>query len=159
GGANDERTLRDNVAAFARWQLRPRVLRDVANPDVTTTVLGQEISMPILVAPVAYQRAAHPDGEVGMARGAQAAGTIMCLSTLGTSSPADVAATGARCWFQLYVPRDPGLAEELCRQAGALGFGALVVTVDLPVSGRRERDLRSGWVVPTELVVPSIGRR
>lgn len=157
GGANDEHTLRANVEAFRRWQLRPRVLRDVASPTTATTVLGQEVSLPVLVAPVAYQRAAHPDGEVAMARGARAAGTIMCLSTFATSTPADVAETGVDRWFQLYVPQDAGLARELCVQAGALGFRALVVTVDLPVSGRRERDLRTGWTVPAELIVPSVG--
>ena len=159
GGANDELTLHDNVAAYRRWQLRPRVLRDVASPTTATTVLGQEVSLPVLVAPVAYQRAAHPDGEVGMAVGARAAGTIMCLSTFATTSPADVAATGVDRWYQLYVPRDEGLRQELCRQAGELGFGALVVTVDLPVSGRRERDLRTGWTVPPDLLVPTVGLR
>ena len=114
--------------------------------------------MPLLVAPVAYQRAAHPDGELGMARGAHAAGTIMCLSTLSTCAAEDVTATGARCWFQLYVPRDESLARELCGRARELGFGALVVTVDLPMSGRRERDLRSGFTLPPELSVPSLGR-
>jgi len=158
GGANDEQTLRENVEAYGRWHLRPRVLRDVASPSTATTVLGRAVSMPLLVAPVAYQRAAHPDGEIGMARAALAAGTIMCLSTLATCSPADVVATGADCWFQLYVPHDKGAARDLCRQAGELGFRALVVTVDLPVSGRRERDLRSGFSVPPELTVPSIGR-
>ena len=159
GGANDELTLHENVAAYRRWQLRPRVLRDVASPTTATTVLGQEVSLPVLVAPVAYQRAAHPGGEVGMAVGARAAGTIMCLSTFATTSPADVAATGVDRWYQLYVPRDEGLRQELCRQAGELGFRALVVTVDLPVSGRRERDLRTGWTVPPDLLVPTVGRR
>src|SRR6185295_11923563 len=102
-------------------------------------------------------RAAHPDGEIATARAAAAAGTIMCLSTLATSSRAEVVATGAHCWFQLYVPRDEGLAHELCVEARELGFRALVVTVDLPVSGRRERDLRSGFAVPAELTVPAVG--
>ena len=159
GGANDELTLRENVEAFRRWQLRPRVLRDVSSPTSATTVLGQDVSLPVLVAPVAYQRAAHPDGEVGMARGTRAAGTIMCLSTFSTSSPADVAATGVDRWFQLYVPRDDALSRELCQQAAELGFAALVVTVDLPASGRRERDLRSGWVVPPEYLVSTVGLR
>jgi isopentenyl diphosphate isomerase/L-lactate dehydrogenase-like FMN-dependent dehydrogenase len=159
GGANDELTLHDNVAAYRRWQLRPRVLRDVAAPTTATTVLGQEVSLPVLVAPVAHQRAAHPDGEVGTALGARAAGTIMCLSTIATTSPADVAATGVDRWYQLYVLRDRGLTHELCRQAGELGFRALVVTVDLPVSGRRERDHRSGWTVPQDLLVATVGLR
>jgi isopentenyl diphosphate isomerase/L-lactate dehydrogenase-like FMN-dependent dehydrogenase len=159
GGANDELTLRENVDAYRRWQLRPRVLRDVAEPSTATTVLGEEVALPVLVAPVAYQRAAHPEGELGMAGGARDAGTIMCLSTFSTTSAADVAATGVRRWFQLYVPRDEGLRRELCRQAAELGFGALVVTVDLPVSGRRERDHRSGWALPDGLEIPSVGLR
>ena len=100
-----------------RWQLRPRVLVDVAGCTTATTVLGHEMSMPLIVAPVAFQRVAHPDGEVGMARAAAAAGTVMCLSTMSTSSPADVAATGAMRWFQLYVFRDEGVTRELVRQA------------------------------------------
>jgi isopentenyl diphosphate isomerase/L-lactate dehydrogenase-like FMN-dependent dehydrogenase len=158
GGANDEHTLRENLAAFARWQLRPRMLRGVAASSAATTVLGQEIALPVLVAPVAYQRTAHPDGEIATAKAALAAGTIMCLSTFATTSAAEVAATGAQRWYQLYVPRDDGLARELCRQARELGFATLVVTVDLPVPGRRERDLRTGFVVPSHLALPAVGR-
>jgi 4-hydroxymandelate oxidase len=157
GGAGDELTLLDNVAAFGRWQLLPRVLRGVGSVTARTTVLGHEVSLPVLVAPVAYQRAFHPEGELAMAAGAREAGTVMCLSTFATTTAADVAATGVARWFQLYPPRDQGLARELCVQAGELGFGALVVTVDLPVSGRRERDLRSGWTIPPELRVPVVG--
>jgi isopentenyl diphosphate isomerase/L-lactate dehydrogenase-like FMN-dependent dehydrogenase len=157
GGAGDELTLRDNVAAFRRWVLRPRMLVDVATCTTATTVLGQEISMPLLVAPVAFQRVAHPDGEVGMARAALAADTIMCLSTLATSTPVEVAATGAKRWFQLYVFRDEAVTRELIAQARDGGFGALVLTIDAPVRGNRERDLRSAFVVPPEISVASIG--
>jgi isopentenyl diphosphate isomerase/L-lactate dehydrogenase-like FMN-dependent dehydrogenase len=159
GGANDEVTLRENVEAYRRWQLRPRVLRDVADPGTAVTVLGQEVALPVLVAPMAYQRAAHADGEVGMANAAREAGTIICHSTFATSTAAEVAETGVKRWFQLYVPRDEGLTRKFCDQARELGFSALVVTVDLPVAGRRERDLRSGWAVPHELFVPSVGLR
>ena len=123
GGANDELTLHENVATYRRWHLRPRVLRDVASPTTATTVLGQEVSLPVLVAPVAYQRAAHPDGEVAMALGTRAAGTIMCLSTFATTSPADVAATGVDRWYQLYVMEDRGLTEELVRASGRSSAG------------------------------------
>ena len=92
GGAGDERTLRDNVAAFSRYALHPRVLVDVGEVTTRTTVLGTEISMPVLVAPVAFQRLVDPDGEVAMARAAAAAGTIMTLSTIATSHPAEIAA-------------------------------------------------------------------
>src|SRR6185503_11320155 len=109
GGAGDELTLRWNVEAFTRWQLRPRVLVDVSECTTAATVLGHELSMPLIVAPVAFQRVAHPDGEVGMARAAASVGTAMCLSTMATATPADVAATGVPRWFQLYVFRDPGV--------------------------------------------------
>jgi isopentenyl diphosphate isomerase/L-lactate dehydrogenase-like FMN-dependent dehydrogenase len=147
GGAGDETTLAENVAAYRRLTFRPRVLVDVADPSTATTVLGREVSLPVLVAPVAYQRVAHPDGEVATARAAAAAGTIMCLSTFATATMADVAMAGGPRWFQLYVPRDPGIAAETIGAAAAHGFEALVVTVDTPVLGRRERDLRTGFTI------------
>jgi len=158
GGAGDELTLRDNVEAYRRWLLRPRLLIDVEACTTATTVLGHEVSMPLLVAPVAFQRVAHPDGEPAMARAAHAAGTIMCLSTIATASPAEVAATGARLWFQLYVFRDEGVTRELIAQAREHGFGALVLTIDAPVRGNRERDLRTGFTVPEGLTIASLGR-
>jgi isopentenyl diphosphate isomerase/L-lactate dehydrogenase-like FMN-dependent dehydrogenase len=114
--------------------------------------------MPVLVAPVAYQRVAHPDGEVAMARAAAAAGTVMCLSTLATATPEEIAETGAARWFQLYVFRDAGFTREIVSRARDAGFTALVVTVDTPVLGRRERDLRTGFTVPEHLDVPALGR-
>jgi isopentenyl diphosphate isomerase/L-lactate dehydrogenase-like FMN-dependent dehydrogenase len=156
GGAGDELTLRDNVAAFQRWQLRPRALVDVETCTTATTVLGQEVSMPLLVAPVAFQRVAHPDGEVGMARAAKAAATVMCMSTMATSTPEEVAETGVPRWFQLYVFRDEGVTRELVERVAASGFTALVLTVDTPFLGRRERDLRTGFVV--DVPVASLGQ-
>ena len=158
GGAGDEVTLRDNVDAYRRWQLRPRVLVDVEGASAATMVLGREVSMPVLVAPMAYQRLAHPDGEVAMAQAVAAAGTIMCLSTLATSSAADVAATGVPRWFQLYVFRDAGVTRQLVDQARDNGFEALVVTVDAPVLGHRERDVRIGFTIPHDMPVPALGR-
>ena len=104
GGAGDEHTLRENVAAFGRWELRPRVLVDVSEVTTAATVLGTELSMPLLVAPTAFQRLADPEGELATARAAAAAGTVMCLSTLSSVSPAELAAAapGAPQWFQLY---------------------------------------------------------
>jgi isopentenyl diphosphate isomerase/L-lactate dehydrogenase-like FMN-dependent dehydrogenase len=147
GGSGDELTLRDNVAAFGRWILRPRVLVDVSVPTTETTVLGHTVSMPLLVAPTAFQRAAHPDGELATAHAASAAGTVMTLSTLATATPADVAVAGGPRWFQLYVFRDEGVTRALVDQAREHGFGALVLTVDTPVVGRRERDFRTGFTV------------
>ena len=151
GGAGDEWTLRDNVEAYRRWQLRPRVLIDVAEPSTATTVLGRELALPLIVAPMAFQRVAHPDGEVAMAKAAATAGTIMCLSTLATSTPAEVAATGVPRWYQFYAPADTGLAAEILANVREQGFEALVITADTPVLGRRERDIRTGFKVPHEL--------
>ena len=158
GGAGDELTLRENVAAFARWQLRPRVLVDVGETSTATTVLGTRVAMPLLVAPTAFHRVVHPDGEQGTARAAAAAGTIMCLSTIATASPAEVAAAapGAPRWFQLYVFRDRGVTRSLIEQAAENDFSAIAVTIDAPVLGRRERDLRTGFRVPAEITVPSV---
>jgi len=158
GGAGDELTLRDNVEAYRRWQLRPRVLVDVETCTTATTVLGQEISMPLIVAPVAFQRVAHPDGEPGMARAVLAADTIMCLSTIATATPAEVAATGVKRWFQLYVFKDDGVTRHLVDQAVGGGFKALVLTVDTPVLGRRERDHRTGFTIPPEITVAALGQ-
>jgi isopentenyl diphosphate isomerase/L-lactate dehydrogenase-like FMN-dependent dehydrogenase len=158
GGAGDERTLRENVAAFGRWRLRPRVLVDVAEVDTRTTVLGEPVAMPILVAPVAFQRLAHPDGEAGMARAAAGAGTVMCVSTLATARPGEVAAAApdARLWFQLYCFRDRGVTRALLSEAVEAGFRAVALTVDAPRPGRRERDLRSGFQLPAGVGVPSL---
>jgi isopentenyl diphosphate isomerase/L-lactate dehydrogenase-like FMN-dependent dehydrogenase len=158
GGAWDERTLADNVAAYGRWQLRPRVLVDVSGVDAQTTVLGTPVSMPLLVAPVALQRLVDPDGELAMARAAAQAGTIMCLSTIATASPSEVAsaAPGAPRWLQVYVFRDRGVTRAIVDEAMAAGFGALALTVDAPRAGRRERDLQTGFQLPPEVTVPAI---
>src|SRR4051794_23604363 len=134
------------------------MLIDVEACTTATTVIGQEVSMPLLVAPVAFQRVAHPDGEVGMARAAKAAGTVMCLSTMATSTPAEIADTGVQRWFQLYVFRDEGVTREVVGRVVDAGFTALVLTVDTPVLGRRERDFRTGFVVPPEFPVASLGQ-
>jgi isopentenyl diphosphate isomerase/L-lactate dehydrogenase-like FMN-dependent dehydrogenase len=159
GGAGDEWTLRDNVEAYRRWFLRPRVLVDVSAATTATTVLGQQISLPLVVAPLAFQRGGHPDGELGMARAARTAGTIMCLSTISTSTPAEVAATGVARWFQLYAFDDQGLTGDLIAQARDHGFSALVLTVDAPVRSLREREHRLGYSIPDDLTVEAFTRR
>ena len=158
GGADDERTLRWNVEAYARWQLRPRVLCDVTDVSTETTVLGTPVSMPLLVAPVAFHRMAHPEGEAGTARAAAAVGTLMCLSTIATATPAEIAAAapGALRWFQLYVFKDWGLTEALVEQAIEAGFSALVLTADTPYLGRREGPLRTGFAIPEDVRVPAV---
>lgn len=154
GGAGDERTLRWNREAFSRFRLRPRVLVDVSSVTTETTVLGTPVSMPVLVAPMAYQAIAHEDHELGMARGTAAAGTLMCLSTVATATPTDVAAAapGAPRWLQIYVFRDREVSDEVIAQALEAGFSALVLTADLPVVGIRDRELRAGFDVPEETV-------
>jgi isopentenyl diphosphate isomerase/L-lactate dehydrogenase-like FMN-dependent dehydrogenase len=158
GGANDEVTLAENVSAWRGWRLRPRVLAGNRQWETRIELLGQEISMPILVAPVAYQRLVDDEGELAMARAAAAAGTVMCLSTLATVRPGELAsaAPGGQRWFQLYCFRDEGVTQALVDEAIESGFEAIVITVDAPPGGRRERDLRTGFKIPEGLGVPSV---
>jgi isopentenyl diphosphate isomerase/L-lactate dehydrogenase-like FMN-dependent dehydrogenase len=157
GGAGDEWTMRENRAAFERWVLRPRMLVDVSEVTTATTVLGTEMSLPVLVAPTAFQRVAHPDGELAMARGAAAAGSVLCLSTAATATIEEVAASApdAARWFQLYWSRDRGVVRDFVERAAAADYGAVMVTVDLPALGRRERDLRTGFEIPEDMPVPA----
>jgi 4-hydroxymandelate oxidase len=138
-GADDALTLRDNVAAWSRIKLRPRVLRGVKEIDTTTTVLGTPVAAPILVGPSGRHGLFHPDGEVATAVGAAAAGTVMMPATASSRALEDVAgsAPDAARWFQLYVTRDRGWTEELLVRAEAAGFKAIVLTVDVPEVGRR----------------------
>jgi 4-hydroxymandelate oxidase len=156
-GANDEITVRENHAAYERIRLAPRMLVDVTKRDTSTTVLGQNISMPIMIAPTAFQRMAHPDGELASTKAAGRAGTIMTLSTLANSSIEDVAAaaTGA-LWFQLYVYKDRQVTASLVKRAEAAGFKAIVLTVDSPLLGRRERDVKNRFQLPANLSVANL---
>ncbi len=158
GGAGDEITLGDNVAAWRRWRLRPRVLVDVSDVGTGSELLGGPVSMPVCVAPVAFQRLVDPDGEVAMARAAAAAGTVMSLSTLATARPSEVAAGApeGRRFFQLYCFRDEAITRALMEEAVESGFEAILLTVDAPVGGRRERDARTGFAVPADIRVPSL---
>src|SRR5215471_440215 len=153
GGADDEVTLRANEAAFARIGLVPRVLRGSGEPELGLTLLGCRASMPIVIAPTAFHRLAHPEGERATARAAASAGTIMIVSMASTVPLEDVAVeaqatvgTDATLWIQLYLQPDLQFTESIVRRAEAAGYKALVVTVDSPVFGRRERDLRNGFV-------------
>jgi isopentenyl diphosphate isomerase/L-lactate dehydrogenase-like FMN-dependent dehydrogenase len=158
GGAGDELTLRENDEAWRRWRLRPRVLTGAGAASTAVELLGGPLSMPLLVAPVAYQRLVDPEGEIGMARAAAEAGTAMCLSTLATTRPAEVAklAPPGRRWFQLYCFRDEAVTAALTEEAVESGFEAIVVTVDAPPGGNRERDRRTGFKIPAGLGVPSV---
>ena len=161
GGAGDERTLRWNREAFSRFRLRPRVLVDVSSVSTETTVLGTPVAMPALVAPMAFQQIAHEEGEVAMARGAGAAGTLMCVSTVATATPAEIAeaAPGAPRWLQIYVFRDRGVSDEVIAQALEAGFSALVLTADLPVYGIRHRESRTGFEAPEDDVPAIVAAR
>ncbi|HET7119692.1 MAG TPA: alpha-hydroxy acid oxidase [Solirubrobacterales bacterium] len=158
GGAGDEVTLRENVEAWGRYRLRPRVLNDVSVVTAEAEVLGRPVEMPILVAPVAYQRMAHPEGEAAMAAGAAAAGSVMCLSTLSTTRPGEVAAAApaGRHWFQLYSFKDEAVTRALADEAVDAGFEAIVLTADAPPGGNRERDRRNRFTLPRELGTPSL---
>ena len=161
GGAGDERTLRWNREAFSRFRFRPRVLVDVSEVSTEATVLGTPVSMPALVAPMAFQQIAHEEGEVAMARGAGAAGTLMCVSTVATATPAEIAASApdAPRWLQIYVFRDRGVSDEVIEQALEAGFSALVLTADLPVYGIRHREARTGFEAPEDDVPAIVAAR
>jgi isopentenyl diphosphate isomerase/L-lactate dehydrogenase-like FMN-dependent dehydrogenase len=134
------------------------VLVDVSGVTTRATVLGTEVEMPVLVAPVAFQLLAHPGGEAGMARAAQAAGTVMCLSSLTSTRAAEVAeaAPGGKHWMQVYCFRDRGVTRAMVEEAAEAGYEVLLLTVDAPYAGRRERDLRTEFQVPAEIRAPAI---
>jgi 4-hydroxymandelate oxidase len=150
GGAWDEIDLAENEAAWRRRRLRPRVLVDVSRVDPSTTMLGTATALPMAIAPMAAEGLAHPDAELAVARAAALAGVPFVLSTMSTCSMEDVAAAapdGVR-WFQLYTQADPGRSRSLVERAEAAGYGAVIVTVDLPVLGYRQRDRRAGFYLP-----------
>jgi 4-hydroxymandelate oxidase len=152
-GAGDERTLRANRAAFERCRLLPRVLVDVSHRTLATTVLGRPLDWPVLVAPMAFHGLACAEAECATARAAAETGTAMVVSTMANVALETVraAAPVARQWFQLYVQRDRGITAELVSRAAAAGYEALMITVDTPVLGRREGDLRHGFHLPPHL--------
>nr|KJB57223.1 hypothetical protein B456_009G154200 [Gossypium raimondii] len=153
-GAEDQWTLKENRNAFSRILFRPRILIDVSKIDMTTTVLGFKISMPIMIAPTAMQKMAHPEGEYATARAASAAGTIMTLSSWATSSVEEVASTGPGIrFFQLYVYKDRNVVAQLVRRAERAGFKAIALTVDTPRLGRREADIKNRFTLPPFLTL------
>lgn len=156
GGAGTEGTVAENRRAFDRWLIRPRVLVDVSQVDTTVAALGSRLASPIGLAPAAFQRLAHPEGELATARAASSVGGLMVLSTLSTSSIEEVATAAGPRWFQLYVHRDRAMTEELVHRAEAAGYGAIVLTVDAPFLGRRWRDERNRFGLPADLDVPNV---
>ena len=157
GAAGDELTLAENRHAFDRLTLRPRVLVDVTTIRLQTTLLGQPVNFPILLAPTALNRLGHSDGETAAARAAGAAGTIMVLSTTASSTIEEVAdACATPLWFQLYVYKDREVTRDLVRRAEASGCRALVLTVDMPRMGRRERDVRNHFTLPPGITLRNL---
>ena len=147
GGAGDEVTLAENEEAWGHVWLRPRQLTGVSDDaDPSIALLGHDLALPVLLAPAAAQRLLHPDGELGAARAAAAAGTIFCLSTRATTDLAEVAEVGGPRWFQLYMHPDRDRVARMLRRAAEHGYDQVVMTIDLPVAGRRERELRHGLI-------------
>jgi L-lactate dehydrogenase (cytochrome) len=158
GAAEREITLRRARRLFAALELRPSILQDVSDVDLSTTVLGRTSALPFAFAPTGFTRMMNHEGERAVVRVAQRHGIPYSLSTLGTTSPEDVAAAApeARRWFQLYVWNDRAAGEELMRRAAEAGFEALVLTVDVPVAGARLRDVRNGFAIPPALTLSTV---
>jgi 4-hydroxymandelate oxidase len=157
GGAADEITLRANREVFDRMRLMPRILLDVSHIDTSVAVLGQQLSGPIILAPVAYHKLFHPEGELATVRGAGAAGVKMTLSTFSTASVEEVAREAKNpIWFQVYVQPDRGFTRELIQRAEAAGVAAFCVTVDTPVAGCRNREERTEFSLPEGLDCPNL---
>ncbi len=157
GGSDDEITLRDNDAAWRKVRFLPHVLRDVAKVSTKTELLGTALDTPILIAPMAAQKLAHTAGETAMARAASEAGTIMVVSTMGTVSLEEIAANSdAPRWFQLYMHRDRGLSSDLAQRAAAAGYGAIVLTVDLPVLSNRRKDVANRFDLPEGMIMENL---
>jgi 4-hydroxymandelate oxidase len=154
GGAGDEWTLAENRAAWSRIQLLPRMLRGVSDRSLATTVLGQQVSMPVLVPPMGFQGLCHGEAERATARATAAEGTIFCASTVSNDSLESIAeACGGPRWFQLYVYRDKEITRGLVDRAAAAGYSALCLTVDTPLAGARERDRRNSLRMPAHLAL------
>ncbi len=152
GGAEDEATVRRNEGAFDGLALIPRAMTGVAERDLSTTVLGERLSLPVILGPAGLARIAHRSGEEAVARAAVAGGTVFTLSTGSSASIESVAAAAnGPLWFQLYLWRDREVIAGLIRRAEASGYRALCVTVDVPIIGQRERDLRNGMTIPLRL--------
>ena len=156
GGSGGEATLAANRAAWEEIYLVPRVLRDVSARTTACELLGVRAAMPVAVAPIAYHRLAHPDGELATARAAKRAGVPFIAATLASHAIEEITAVGAETWFQLYWLRDRGRRMDLVRRAEEAGCSALVLTVDVPWMGRRLRDIRNGFALPPEVTAANL---
>lgn len=159
GGAESEKTLQRNVSAFDDLDIVPRVLRGVDKPDLKTSVLGIDISLPVIIAPAAAHGLAHISAEAGTARAAAVVDTIMAISNYASSSLRDIAVAGggAPQWFQLYLSKDDAFNRQIVRLAESLGMRAIVLTVDAPVGGNRFRDAKNDFKFP--LALPNVAKK
>lgn len=158
GAANDEVTLADNATAFRRLRFLPHIGGAVEGRDTSVEVLGRRWPTPFMVAPMSLHRLGEPEGEIAVARACAARGLVFSLSTVGTSTIEDVAATGAPRWFQLYLLKDRGRNRDLLGRAEAAGYEAVIFTMDAPILGRRERDIRTGFSLPPGVGYANIRR-
>jgi len=159
GGAEDEVTLAANRSGFRRIALRPRMLTGVSEVSTATEVLGLPLALPVALAPTAFNKLGHSDGEIAAVRAAGHAGTLMCCSTVSSVPLEDVAAAATGpLWFQLYVYRDRDVTRDLVKRAEAAGCRAVVLTVDTPRLGRRERDMRGGFSLPEGIKIANLER-
>ncbi|ATO12846.1 alpha-hydroxy-acid oxidizing enzyme [Micromonospora sp. WMMA2032] len=156
GGSGTETALAANRAALDRVAVLPRMLAGVDDPSTGAALPGGPAALPVAVAPMAYQRLLHPDGEPALAAAAGVAGVPYVASTLSSTPIEEIAATGATVWFQLYWLRDRGLVADLLDRAAAAGCAALMVTVDVPVLGRRLRDARNGFALPPHVTAANL---
>ena len=159
GGAEDEITLRKNVEAYRKVSFKPRVLRDMANIDTSTSLFGRKLAFPLVLAPTGFTRIANSEGELAVVKAATRAGIPFTLSTMATRSIeecASVAESDTRLWFQIYTWRDRSVVKNLVERADAAGFEAVCLTVDTAVLGRRERDVRRGFTLPPEVGLGTI---
>lgn len=156
GGADDEQTLKDNRDAFKRYRLRPSLLRDVSRTDLSVTVLGYQLPFPIAIGPSSNHKLAHPDGEIGTAKGASQASAAICVSGSGSNTSLEdisqaVNDSSSPLWIQFYMYKDRDLNVKLIKRAEQAGYKALFVTVDLPVIGNRRSDIRNQFTIPANL--------
>jgi 4-hydroxymandelate oxidase len=157
-GADEEHTLRRNREAYGRYEIWYRTLVDVAEPRISTTVLGADVASPLLIAPTAYHALAHPEGERATVRAAEATGTLYCASTLATTTLEDIAIAGpsALRWFQLYVHKDREFTGRMISRAKAAGYRAIVLTADAPVLGHRRADVRNAFCLPDGMTMANL---
>lgn len=157
GGAEDEKTLRSNSSSFDRFDLVPRVLKDISNIDISTTIMGQKIDTPVMLAPTGMSRMFHQQGEMAVSKAASEANTIYNLSSMSTYNIEEVAqgSTGPK-WFQIYVWKDQGIVKEFIDRCKESGYHGLCLTVDVAALGQRERDLRNGMTLPPRFTLSAL---